>query len=158
MKLKPLVAASLVAFTALSSQAADIDWGAHDVFELSGLVTPAVGSFLDTYKFTLTEQSTLAGALVATGITFGSFGVYDETGTTALFSAAFGGTTAKSGTWLLDPGTYVYAIGGLASASAGYVLTSATVGVAAVPEPETYAMLLAGLGVVGFLARRRRFD
>lgn len=25
-----------------------------------------------------------------------------------------------------------------------------------VPEPETYAMLLAGLGVVGFLARRRR--
>ena len=26
----------------------------------------------------------------------------------------------------------------------------------AVPEPETYAMLLAGLGVVGFVARRRR--
>ena len=27
---------------------------------------------------------------------------------------------------------------------------------AAVPEPETYAMLLAGLGLVGFIARRRR--
>jgi hypothetical protein len=25
-----------------------------------------------------------------------------------------------------------------------------------VPEPETYAMLLAGLGVVGFTARRRQ--
>lgn len=28
--------------------------------------------------------------------------------------------------------------------------------IAAVPEPETYAMLLAGLGLVGFAARRRR--
>jgi PEP-CTERM motif len=28
--------------------------------------------------------------------------------------------------------------------------------VAAVPEPETHAMMLAGLGVVGFIARRRR--
>lgn len=28
--------------------------------------------------------------------------------------------------------------------------------VSAVPEPETYAMLLAGLGLVGFIARRRK--
>ena len=28
--------------------------------------------------------------------------------------------------------------------------------VAAVPEPETYAMLLAGLGLIGFSARRRQ--
>jgi hypothetical protein len=30
------------------------------------------------------------------------------------------------------------------------------VSIAAVPEPETYAMLLAGLGALGFAARRRR--
>lgn len=29
-------------------------------------------------------------------------------------------------------------------------------GVPAIPEPETYALMLAGLGVVGFVARRRR--
>ncbi|MRW89131.1 PEPxxWA-CTERM sorting domain-containing protein [Duganella sp. FT80W] len=28
--------------------------------------------------------------------------------------------------------------------------------VSAVPEPETYAMLLAGLGLVGMMARRRK--
>jgi hypothetical protein len=39
----------------------------------------------------------------------------------------------------------------------GWGLNSVTVeGVAAVPEPETYAMLLAGLGLLGFTASRRR--
>jgi hypothetical protein len=28
--------------------------------------------------------------------------------------------------------------------------------IAAIPEPETYAMLLAGLGLVGFIAGRRK--
>jgi hypothetical protein len=28
--------------------------------------------------------------------------------------------------------------------------------IAAVPEPETYAMMLAGLGLLGFIARRRK--
>jgi hypothetical protein len=30
------------------------------------------------------------------------------------------------------------------------------VAVTAVPEPETYAMLIAGLGFLGFMARRRK--
>lgn len=33
---------------------------------------------------------------------------------------------------------------------------SAEVNVAGVPEPETYALMLAGLGALGFVARRRR--
>jgi hypothetical protein len=35
-------------------------------------------------------------------------------------------------------------------------IVTGSVIVAAIPEPETYAMLLAGLGLVGFMARRRK--
>lgn len=47
---------------------------------------------------------------------------------------------------------FALTITGLAGARASY---DGTLSVSAVPEPETYAMLLAGLGVVTMLARRR---
>ena len=39
-----------------------------------------------------------------------------------------------------------------------YILLAGTADgtLAPVPEPETYAMMLAGLGMLGFMARRRR--
>jgi hypothetical protein len=40
------------------------------------------------------------------------------------------------------------------TSGAQFYLSSMTV--AAVPEPETYAMLMAGLGVIGFMSRRRK--
>lgn len=36
------------------------------------------------------------------------------------------------------------------------LIDNVQLGVAAIPEPETYAMLLAGLGLLGFAARRRK--
>jgi hypothetical protein len=37
-------------------------------------------------------------------------------------------------------------------------MTPISIDVAAVPEPETYAMLLAGLGLLGFAARRKKLQ
>ncbi|MEQ1663098.1 MAG: choice-of-anchor I family protein [Thiobacillus sp.] len=55
-----------------------------------------------------------------------------------------------------------FSIGGvnylaIANEGSGATLSSTSVyQLAAVPEPETYAMLLAGLGMVGFMAKRRK--
>jgi hypothetical protein len=43
---------------------------------------------------------------------------------------------------------------GLSGSMGGYPVSQTIT--AAVPEPETYAMMMAGLGLVGFMARRRR--
>ena len=56
-------------------------------------------------------------------------------------------------TGVLNPGAYSLRISGNAGAAASYV---GNVVLSPVPEPETYALMLAGLGVVGFMAARRR--
>jgi hypothetical protein len=73
------------------------------------------------------------------------------------------GTMMKSGAidvWTLSSGNlaagdYYIKVSGNMVADAGASFGGA-VSLAPVPEPETYGMMLGGLGVLGFLARRRR--
>ena len=155
MKLKTL-AAAVAALTAISSHAADVDWGAHAPLELDIKVLPA-GSFFDTYSFTLDTASWVTGSVDSFGSVVGAFSLWGTGGDGVIGTAddwgiggaAFGGTT----TLALDAGSYYYAVAGYGFSPGGYAIASTT---APVPEPETYAMLAAGLGIVGFLARRRR--
>jgi hypothetical protein len=50
--------------------------------------------------------------------------------------------------------TLKFAAGGTAQTYGGSLDNVSLV--AAVPEPETYALMMAGLGAVAFMARRRR--
>ena len=83
--------------------------------------------------------------------------VYDSSnallGHTEFFiDASFTGMQTLS---LSTPGIS-YAIFGATDAANGSSVYADNFTISAVPEPETYAMLLAGLGLLGFTARRRK--
>ena len=93
-------------------------------------------------------------------------GPVDITITTNKNSYSFSGLTVPNGSpnfafegfEATGTGEYFTAFA-IYSLGSGYLpgITNVAVGlVNAVPEPETYAMLLAGLGVLGFMARRRK--
>lgn len=111
--------------------------GGDDVITFTNL---AAGSY--NYAVSITGQyiTDLAGTLNGSPLAMSSFGVF-----------RFGGLQGATGTPIVLTLTGTTITSPLASYS---VTMSAT----PVPEPGTYAMLLAGLGVVALLARRRRSD
>lgn len=165
MKLKTLAAAALVALTSLSSHATNTNWGSHDLLE-SSLGLTSGGLVFDTFTFSLASTSSVASSVSSVG-TFapatyslfnlgadGLVGTADDSATP--YAWTFGGAPTVH-TVTLGAGSYYYAVLGFAPSTAAYSINSAATAVP-VPEPETYAMLLAGLGVVGFVARRRKSD
>ena len=110
------------------------------------------GGFVDTFKFTLTSAATITAGLTAvapSSFSSGFFMLENYTSPTNFGSGTIGSTFTAT----LAAGDYFYTVKGVGAAGSTYALKSV---VAAVPEPETYALFLAGLGAVGFLAARRR--
>jgi len=156
MNLKPLVATSLLALASLGTHAATTDWGTHGLLE-SSLGLTAGGVIYDKFTFTLLEMSTVASSVTSLGnIAPASYGIFNADDTATPYSWNFGGAPTVNEV-TLSAGSYYYYVFGFAPSVAAYSINSAAVATP-VPEPETYAMLLAGLGVVGFVARRRRAD
>jgi hypothetical protein len=158
MKLKTIVAA-VATLTALSSQAASWDWGTHGAFEVGGNVVS--GAVFDTFSFSLGSDSTLTSSVIANPGSFvgAAYSLYSAGldgvmgGTDDAFVGAWSFNTANTVT--LDTGSYYYSVLGGATGSSAYAISSVA---APVPEPETYALLGAGLGIIGFVASRRRRD
>jgi hypothetical protein len=133
-------------------------------------------TFADHFTFSVTGTTSMNfDAIVSsisrtadTGLDFSALSLYrvgggTGTGGTAGDTLVTSGTSLHSGemdVWTLSSDNlaagdyYVLVSGNLVSD------TSASFGgavmLAPVPEPETYGMMLAGLGVLGFLARRRK--
>ena len=146
------------------------DLGANPTSANAYVVTHDTGSFSDVYTFTLTEPSdsiTSAVSLEQPGfgggfdykIDNGNFALYsdadgDGTGGTLVSSTTFGGDSTSLTANSLAAGSYYWVVAGNASGNLGGIYNFTT-NTAPVPEPETYALMLAGLGLLGFVGKRR---
>lgn len=159
MKLKMIVAA-VATLTALSSHAASTDWGSHGSLEV-GYNTVTNAAVFDTFKFTVGGASWVDSVGISFGdLTGGAYSLYSAGANGVIGGGddvAIGSGTLNGAhnAFSIGAGTYYYSVFGGAMGTASYSLSSS---VTAVPEPETYALLGAGLGIIGFVASRRRRD
>ncbi|WP_182220482.1 FxDxF family PEP-CTERM protein [Rugamonas fusca] len=163
MKLRSLLLAAMLAASTGTALAEDLTQNVALSTVSAGSYTAHYGAthnvaglFTDTFTFNPAVGPSMANAVIQSISLFGNNDLN-------LTSASLNGhalTLIPSGGYefgLLSPvavsGTLTLTVmGNVLTPSASY---SGDINVAAVPEPETYGMLLAGLGIVGFLARRR---
>jgi len=166
MKLSQVAAASALVLASAGSLAAAL--GSIDLSSGSGFFgnTPIAGAFVDTLTFTVTTASTFNGSItsVVNGTQDVDFMSIVLTPGVLSFASVLGDpvevwATPAAG-FGLTPGVYTLTLTGTNSASvgsyAGNLAVTPGLPSTSVPEPESVAMLFAGLGIVGLLARRRR--
>lgn len=129
---------------------------------IGNIFTVSGDSFVDNWNFTITPTEQFA-AVAADIDNLPAFEIDLSTfrakliGPSQTWNAVQVGDTIQFNSMVLTPGDYNLqifgtVIGTLGAAYAGTISAFAV----PVPEPETYAMMLAGLGFMAFISRRRR--
>jgi hypothetical protein len=143
--------------------ALDNYYGYSQTNKLFGPTSTLGSSFSDTVTFKLSGNGPTYVPQGFLNNVVGSFGGFLSSGITGV-------TLTKIGTGLLtdadlsangynfsalSPGDYEFTVFGTKPNDSSYRFLG-SISVTPVPEPETYAMLLAGLGLMGAIARRRK--
>jgi hypothetical protein len=122
-------------------------------------------TFSENFTFSVTGAPTNLDAIVssisrtaATGLDITGLGLFSSAGTRVSTGSAQ--TTGAIDVWTvrsdnLSLGNYYLQVSGTLVSNTSGAFGGAMM-LAPVPEPGTYAMMLAGLGVVGFIGMRRR--
>ena len=160
-----------------------LEWNGSATVASDGITEDAAGD-TDVYQSTLASVFTVADINQLTGVwsfsltTAGTVDLVVWDGNLlganpGSVSASIDGGTGVSAprtgsglqrSYTFDFGSQVFSVGSHSLTLSNFnnldvgplTRTDVTLAVTAVPEPETYAMMLAGLGALGFLARRRK--
>jgi PEP-CTERM motif len=116
------------------------------------------GQYLQiSFASAVSNVSALFGTSLSADITMQAFSGASMIDTTTLTGAVVTGDVRSGLISLGDAGiTSVRLFSHSGASSFNFSIDNLTYQTAAVPEPETYALMLAGLGAVGMMARRRK--
>ncbi|MYM74166.1 PEP-CTERM sorting domain-containing protein [Duganella sp. FT134W] len=158
MKIKSFIAAAALVVAAIPSFATTITLTqspTNSANYTGGFNISHTAAFTDTYTFLpVLPSSSVTASLISIGLASQNINFTNVTlnGRKLDLVNGFVDTAVTSDEWkLFGPLTLI--VSGTSGTNASY---AGTINVTAVPEPETFAMLGAGLALVGFAARRRK--
>lgn len=160
MKFKQLALAVAVALSSASAMAANQTFNVTNPGTQSFNQGHTAGVFSDTFTFNYPGSGDLSASLISIGlkafdidftsVTLNSVALQIVNDVAPLSNTSLAYTIADL---INQPGPATLVVSGISGATGSY---GGNFNVAAVPEPETYALMMAGLSLVGFAARRKK--